>query len=239
MLLLLAATTTAVGQVRISGRVFDMSQSNPMQAVSVLSNSGVGTITDSLGRYSIVVPETDSIWFSYLGKPTPKYAVQSIRNIQLFEVALHVNITELKQVTVKPRNYKLDSIQNRLDYAKAFNFEKPGVSTSINPNGGVGLDIGEFINIFRFRRNRNMMAFRERLEQEETDKYIDHRFSRALVIKLTKLRGAELDTFMARYRPPLYLVQNATEYEFQLYIKKSYEKFHRLQLIMGELKKEE
>lgn len=244
MLLLTAATKTAIGQVRISGRVFDMSQSNPMQSVSVLSNSGVGTITDSLGRYTVIVPETDSIWFSYLGKPTPKYAVQNIRNFQNFEVALHVNITELKQVMVKPRNYKLDSIQNRLDYAKAFDFQKPGIGISTSPPtgnspAGVGLDINEFINIFRFRRNRNMVAFRERLEREEIDKYIDHRFSRALVIKLTKLRGAELDTFMVRYRPPLYLVQSATEYEFQLYIKKSYEKFHKLQLIMGELKKEE
>ena len=210
-----------------------------------MTNSGAGTITDSLGRYSLVVSETDSIWFSYLGKPTPKYAVQNIRNIQLFEVALHVNITELKQVMVKPPNYKLDSIQNRLDYAKAFNFQKPGVSVSSLPitsgtsPAGVGMDLGEFINIFRFRRNRNMLAFQERLLREEQDKYIDHRFSRALVIKLTKLKGPDLDTFMARYRPSLFLVQNATEYEFQLYIKKSYEKFHRLQLIMGELKKEE
>ena len=239
MLLLTAATETAIGQVRVSGRVFDMSQSTPMQAVSVLSNSGAGTITDSAGRYTIVVPETDSIWFSYLGKPTPKYAVQSIRNFLNFEIALHVNITELKQVMVKPRNYKLDSIQNRLDYAKAFDFQKPGIGVATSPGGGVGLDINEFINIFRFRRTRNMVAFRERLEREEIDKFIDHRFSRALVIKLTKLRGTELDTFMVRYRPSLYLVQSATEYEFQLYIKQSYEKFHRLQLIMGELKKEE
>jgi CarboxypepD_reg-like domain len=239
MWLLTMATKTAMGQVRVSGRVFDMSQSIPLQSVSVLSNSGAGTITDSTGRYTIVVPETDSIWFSYLGKPTPKYSVQAIRNFQNFEVALHVNVTELKQVMVKPRNYKLDSIQNRLDYAKAFDFQKPGIGVSTNPDGGVGLDINEFINMFRFRRNRNMAAFRDRLEREEIDKYIDHRFSRALVIKLTKLHGPDLDTFMIRYRPPLFLVQNATEYEFQLYIKKSYEKFHRLQLIMGELNKNE
>lgn len=232
-------------QVRVTGRVYDMSQKNPMQAVSVLSNSGAGTITDSLGRYSILVPENDSIWFSYLGKPTPKYSVQSVRNLQTFEVALHVNITELKQVMVRPPNYKLDSIQNRLDYAKAFNFEKPGIGISTGPvtsgsaPAGVGLDVNEFINMFRFRRNRNMLAFQQRLLREEQDKYIDHRFSRALVIKLTKLKGADLDTFMARYRPPLFLVQNATEYEFQLYIKNCYEKFHKLQLIMGELKRDD
>lgn len=237
--LLITVTGSAIGQTTVSGRVYDITQHTPLQAVSVLSNSGAGTVTDIDGNYTIQVPLSDSIWFSYLGKPTPKYAVQSIPNRQGFEVALHVNVTELRQVTVKMHNYKLDSIQNREDYAKIFNFRKPGIGSSITPGGGVGLDLDEFINIFRFRRNRNMLAFQQRLEREELDAFIDHRFSRALVIKLTKLRGPDLDTFMKRYRPPLFLVENATEYEFQLYIKNSYEKFHRLQLIMGELKLED
>jgi len=238
--LLITAAGSAIGQtMTVSGRVYDITQHTPLQSVSVLSNSGAGTVTDADGHYTIMVPLSDSIWFSYLDKPTPKYAVSGIRNMQSFEVALHVNVTELRQVTVKMHNYKLDSIQNREDYAKIFNFRKPGIGSSITPGGGVGLDLDEFINMFRFRRNRNMLAFQQRLEREEIDAYIDHRFSRALVIKLTKLRGPDLDTFMKRYRPPLFLVQNATEYEFQLYIKNSYEKFHRLQLIMGELKLED
>lgn len=233
------ATERAISQVTVSGRVYDITQHSPLAAVSVMSNSGVGTVTDVEGNYSIAVPLYDSIWFSYLGKPTPKYAVQSIPNRQSFEVALHVSVTELRQVTVRMHNYKLDSIQNREEYAKIFNYRKPGIGSSITPGGGVGLDLDEFINMFRFRRNRNMLAFQQRLEREELDRYIDHRFSRALVIKLTKLHGPDLDTFMKRYRPPLFLVENATEYEFQLYIKNSYEKFHRLQLIMGELKLED
>ena len=102
-----------------------------------------------------------------------------------------------------PRNYRLDSIQNRQDYAKAFNFQKPGIGSSLNmaPGGGVGLDIDEFIRMFQFQRNKRMRAFQDRLLQEEEDKYIDHRFNRALVIKLTQLRGPQLDNFMKIYRP--------------------------------------
>lgn len=210
----------AFSQVRVYGRVFDITQHNPLQSVSVLSNSGIGTVTDSAGRYELFLPASDSIWFSYLGKPTPKYAVETLR-YRNFDVALHVNVIELNQVTVKLRNYKLDSTQNREEYAKVFDFRKPGIGVSTTPTGGVGLDLDEFINMFRFRRNRNILAFQERLLREEQDKFIDHRFSRALVIKLTKLHGPDLDTFMRRYRPPMFLVQNATEYEFQLYIKKA------------------
>lgn len=226
-------------RVRVSGRVFDMSKINPLVAVSVLSTSGNGTITDSTGRYSLLVHETDSIWFSYLDKPTPKYAIRAIPNIYSFDIALHVNIVELKQVMVKPRNYHMDSVQNRLDYAKAFDFQKPGIGSSITPGGAVGLDLNEFFDMFRFRRNRRMLAFQERLLREEEERFIDHRFSRALVIRITQLRGAELDTFIRRYRPDVYFIQEATEYELQSYIKQSFLKYQRLRQTMSELRKEE
>jgi hypothetical protein len=226
------------GQVRVSGRVFDMTQSIPLQSVSVMSTLGTGTTTDSMGRYTIYVRETDSIWFSYLEKPTPKYPIRTIANVQNFEVSLHVNVTELKQVMVKPRNYKLDSIQNRLDYAKAFNFEKPGIGVTITPGGPAGLDLDEFISIFQFRRNKRMAAFRDRLVREEQDRFIEHRFNRGLITRITQLRGDELDTFMVKYKPDLFFTQTATDYEFQLYIKLSFQKYERLKKIMSDLRKE-
>ncbi len=75
-----------------------------------MTTSGIADVTDSLGRYSIPVLDTDSIWFSYLGKPTPKYAVKSIPNINQFELSLHVSVTNLPAVTVKSPNYRMDSL---------------------------------------------------------------------------------------------------------------------------------
>jgi hypothetical protein len=235
--LLLFAGETAYSQVRISGRVYDFSQERPLEAVSVLSTSGSGTISDSLGRYSIIVSENDSIWFSYLNKPTPKYPVRTIVNTQNFEIALHVNITELKQVRVAPKNYRMDSIQNRIDYAKAFNFRKPGIgsSLSVGPGAGVGLDLGEFINMFRFKRNRRMLAFQERLLREEEERYIDHRFNRALIIRLTQLKSPQLDSFMVRYRPSIGFVETATDYEFQEYIKDSFRAYQKYRYLHNQV----
>jgi hypothetical protein len=206
-----------------------------------MSTGGTGTTTDSLGRYSLYVRDTDSIWFSYLGKGTPKYPVASIPNQQNFEISLHVNVTELRPIMVRQRNYHVDSIQNREEYARAFNYKKPGLGivTPTTQNAAVGVDLDQLIDVFNFRKNRRMAAFRDRLIQEEKEKYIDHRFSRALVIRLTQLRGAELDTFMTRYRPDLVFIESATDYELQSYIKKSFEKHMKLKQIMGELKKEE
>ena len=239
--ILLILYHTSFSQVKVSGRVYDVTQQKPLEAVSVMSTSGRGVATDENGRYSIMVNENDSIWFSYLGKPTPKFPVLSIVNIQNFEIALHVNISDLKKVIVMPRNYRADSIQNRKDYAKAFNFRKPNLEslTSTAPSGGVGLDINEFIRMFQFGRNRRMEAFQERLLREETEKYIDYRFSRPLIIKITQLRGAELDTFIQWYRPTVEFTEAATDYEFQSYIKKCFLSYKRYKLMMGDGRKEE
>jgi Na+-transporting NADH:ubiquinone oxidoreductase subunit NqrA len=53
------------------------------------------------------------------------------------------------------------------------------------------------------------------------------------------MRGAELDTFMVRYKPDIIFIENATDYELQSYIKNSFEKYQKLKTIMGELRKEE
>jgi hypothetical protein len=219
----------AFAQVKISGTVYDMSRTRPLSSVSVLSSSGIGTVTDSTGSYTIVVRETDSIWFSYLNKPTPKFPVAAIANTNAFDIALHVPVTELKEVHVAPRNYKFDSVQNRLNYAKAFEFQKPHIKLSAPESGnfGVGLDLDELINMFSFKKNRRMLAFQRRLIQEEQDKAVDHRFTKVFVKKITQLTGAELDDFMVKYRPSYEFTMSVSDYDFAEYIKLAWQEYER------------
>lgn len=211
---------------KVSGYVYDSSRNYPLEAVSVISTSGKGTVTNADGRYQIDVSESDSIWFSYLGKPTKKFPVLKIANILEFDISLQVSIPTLKEVKIKPRNYKLDSIQNRKDYAKVFNYQKPKLKV-VTPQYGVGagFDLDEIINMFRFKRNRSMASFQKRLLQEEQDKFIDHRFNKALVRRLTLLTGTALDSFMYLYRPSYTFTKMAGEYEFQYYIKEAFYRF--------------
>jgi hypothetical protein len=210
------------------GTVYDSSRNFPMEAVSVLSTSGKGTFTNADGHYEIEVEETDSIWFSYLNKPTKKFPVLKIINPFEFDISLQVNVPLMKEVKIRPRNYKLDSLRNRLDYAKVFNYQKPKLSP-VTPQFGVGagFDLNEIINMFRFRRNKTMAAFQKRLLQEEHDKFVDHRFNKALVRRLTMLDGKELDSFMRVFRPSYTFTQFSGDYEFQQYIKTSLYRFKR------------
>lgn len=205
------------GQLVISGTVYDITKKNPIPSVSVLTPTGKGTVTDSLGRYSLYVSETDSIYFSYLNRPTPKYPVRNIQTPDHFDISILMKVAELPSVTIKQRNYRLDSLENRETYAKIFNFQKPGIRSSLNnvPGGvSVGADLTELINMFRFRRNRRTLAFQQRLLQEEKERYIDHRYNKGLVRKLTGFSGAMLDSFMVQFRPTYDLTIQLNDLEF-------------------------
>ena len=213
----------AVAQViTISGTVYDITKKTPFESVSVLSNSGKGTVTDSLGHYSLTVSERDSIYFSFLNKPTPKYAVSSIANPGAFDISIMKKVQQLPSVFVKQRNYHMDSLQNRSEYEKIFNYQKPGFSTSMNPNAGgmaaIGVDLDELINMFKFRKNKRMLSFQRRLVNEEQEKYISHRFNKGLVKRLTGLNPPEIDSFMAEYRPTLDMTLQFNDLEFGQFI---------------------
>lgn len=197
-----------------------------MEAVTVLSTSGKGTVTNAEGFYEIEVSEKDSIWFSYLNKPTMKFPVINISNPMSFNISLQVNVPVMKEVKIKLKNYRQDSIQNRLDYAKIFNYEKPGLKTVTPSYGGAaGFDLDEIINMFRFKRNRSIASFQKRLILEEQEAFVTHRFSKQLVRRLIPLTGDALDSFMRVYRPSYLFTRYAGDYDFQLYIKTAYNRY--------------
>jgi len=92
---------------------------------------------------------------------------------------------------------------------------------------GAGFNLNEIINMFRFRQNRSMASFQKRLLQEEHIKFVDHRFNKALVRRLTMLEGNQLDSFMRVFRPSYTFTKVSGDYEFQQYIKTSLYRFNK------------
>jgi len=215
----------------IRGTVYDISARRPIEAVAVITSSGRGTLTDSLGHYSIMVNPHDSIWFSLLNKTTMKYPVDTISNTDAFNIQTFLNAYNLPDVSVRNRNYRLDSIQNRQDYAKIFNFRKPGLRLSDGPSGynpgsvTVSLDLDEIINLFRRKRNQSIESLQRRLIQQEQDAYIDHRFNKGFVKKITGLSSPQLDSFMVKYRPDYDILKMLNDLEFGYYIEQCYRQY--------------
>lgn len=214
-------TISVSGQFLVHGTVYDSTKQNYVEGVRVTSTGGMFSITDTMGRYSILVNDYDSLIFQYNNKPTQKFPVRTIINTDAFDISIKTKIQSkykvLKEVIVYGNTYREDSIENRNEYAKIFNYQKPGLQTS-SVNGMSGFDVNEIINIFRFKRNARLRDFQERLREEEKEKYVNMKFNKITVSRITGLKGNNLDSFLVKYRPPYYFVANTSEVEFVQYV---------------------
>lgn len=220
--------------VSVSGIVYDISGRRPIEAVVVSTNNN-RTITDSLGRYIINVKAKDSIWFSLYGKSTQKYPIDTVEDLHNFNVMIHVTGIELPEVTVRNSYYRLDSIQNRIDYAKYFNYQPPGLKLSnqqqiFNPSGGltIGFDVNEVINMFRFKRNRNLQFLQKRLVSQEQEKYVNHRLTKRFVQKITRLEGEALVQFMEFCKPSYEILGLLNDLELGYFIQRKFDAYKKL-----------
>jgi len=215
---LLAGGIAYAQQVQVSGTVYERTGRLGMASVSVRSTSGAGTITDSLGRYSIRIPQTDSLSFSYQGKATQKIPVKTIPPNRPFDMKIHVDVTTLPMVEVQEKrtSYQLDSLANREEYRRVFDYNPEYISTV---GGGVGFNIDALLSMRKIKRMEKFKAYLEELERE---KYVDHRFNKSLVKRLTGLESPALDTFMVQYRPSYeFILGFDTEYDYYKYIRDS------------------
>ena len=230
-------------QVTVSGTVFDSSKINYVENVRVVSTGGLFAITDSLGKYSILTGETDSLLFYYNNKPTQKFSVKAIPDPSRFDISLRINVKGkyhvLNEVIIFSKSHKQDSLENRQAYADIFDYKKPGLSTSVAPGGGVGADLDELINIFRFKRNKRLKAFQQRLEIQEQEKYVDYRFNKVKVKRMTGLSGQLLDSFMVWYRPRYEFARDSDELVFNQYILNAFYQFRKLMNVPPAKKEEQ
>jgi hypothetical protein len=211
---LFLASQSALGQIEVHGTVYDRSRYFAMPGVSVMSTAGQGTMTDSIGQYRLRVARRDSIFFSYLGKATVKFPIRSIDPNSPMDISIAVAVDSLPLVVVRPKAYRYDSMENRDEYRKIFDYEPDYVGQG-EGGAGVNLDL-----LFGARRNRQMLSLQRRLIEEEEDKYVDYRFNRTLVRRITGLERPALDLFMKMYRPSYDFIKSCeNDYEFYKYIK--------------------
>ena len=214
--------TKVTGQVLISGTVYDSTKLYVVPGVTVSSTSGIITVTDSLGGYHINVTENDSLSFFYRGKSTVKFPVKTIGNYTAFDISLRIKVKDkyklLQGVTVFADNYRRDSMENRMQYAKIFNLENPTLRSTSAPGEPAGLDIDELINMFHFRKNKQNLAFQKRMVEDEQDHYVDYRFNSKLIHRITGLSGDTLLKYKKIYRPSYSFVVSSTLAHFYEYI---------------------
>lgn len=233
-LLLLLFINLLRAQVTVSGTIYDVSKTNLVENVRVVSTGGLFAITDSMGRYAIITGPHDSLTFIYNNKPTQKFPVSSIKSREQFDISIKVPVQSrysmLKEVKVFSKTFRQDSLENRETYADVFEYKRPGIESSMGPGGVAGADLGQLVNIFRFRRNRQLRSFQQRLEMQEQDNYVNYRFNKTYVRRITGIaEPAALDSFMKWYRPSYEFASSSGELLFNQYLLNSSYQFKKMQ----------
>ena len=218
-------------QIILSGTVYDSTKLFPVSGTKVISTAGNYTYTDSNGVYHINVSDRDSISFFYEGRPTTKFPIKNMVNYNGFDISLkvrsHDNYKLLKEVIVFSKTHKQDSIENRQAYAKMFNFNSPTLRSDFTPGSAAGFDFDEIINIFKFRRNRQILRFQKFLLDQEQEKYINYRFNSILIKKLTGLHDDSLTIFKKVYQPSYEFITRVSQTDFYQYIQRSAIQFRK------------
>jgi hypothetical protein len=234
-IIILFAAKNGLAQVQLTGTVYDSTKRNIVMGVQVVCTCGTMSFTDSAGNYSIYVGAKDSVFFFFNNRPTQKFSVASIKDYTAFDISIQMHVPgrykQLKEIIVYGKNRRQDSIENRLQYDKVFNHDKGGLRfTGSAPEAGMGagIDLDALINVFRFRHNKSMARFQERLIREEQNKYIDYRFNKTIVKRLTTFTdGPLLDAFMERYRPQYEILTQVLDIELYMYIQAAAKDFQK------------
>ena len=142
-------------------------------------------------------------------------------------------ITNLNEVTIYgDRNFKKDSLINRVEFARQFNYKRPRVIDAFT--NGTNFSPGQLISINVLLLIQALTAkstpeykFNKLLIKDEHEQFVDEHFNRGIVTRITLLKGDTLSAFLVEYRPAYAFVLKATDYDMEVYIKGCFEKFRK------------
>jgi|GEM_PF-2008916 len=220
------------------GHVFAAMSNRSTAGVMVETSHGHTTFTDEKGYFSIYVAPHDTLYYyaSKLIRSIP-YPADSIKNWDDYAIAIQTieydiararrfgapvandPSTTLENVTVVSRNFHKDSLENRLEYDKVFNYKRP----PINPFSPVST----IYNLLNFKEKKRMKRMKSDLLYEEQEGYVDSRFNKTSVRKSIgkAVNDSLLDIYLKKYRPSYEEAMGMENISMVMYIRKTFELF--------------
>jgi hypothetical protein len=234
LILLFCLSASFAGAQTVAGIITDKATQQPIIGATVRLGK-LTTQTNRNGLFEIDAPHLDdTLAVSYVGYLN--YSVFVTKNNTSLHIQLESKATALQSVTIYgTRDFKPDSIANRTEFAKQFNYTPPKVKDAFGINPGIqGLYPGIFLSIDLLTLVKALTAksssdykFKQSLIKDEHEQYVDEHFNRGAVSRITGLKDDTLSAFLVQYRPPYAFVLKATPYDIEVYIKASYKKFKK------------
>jgi hypothetical protein len=225
LVFLVFLTSQISAQKFLTGKVYNSQSKEVLVSVSIRNISGQKfDLSEENGSFRIQCVPGDRVVFTFVGFWPDTLEIEEAMLSGDYRMYLDPKPQTLQAVRVgQLSNYQLDSMARRQEYAWIYDHGKQSMVSNQYKGDGVGVDINIFRNASSGDKQRERL--KKRLMIEEEDYYIDSRFSRDYVTKLTHLQGDSLQRFMMDYRPTYEFCRKAAQVDILVYINDSYKKF--------------
>jgi hypothetical protein len=226
IVLLLVCHCHGWSQQFLTGKVFKKNSTEFLISVSIHNITEQRyDLSEENGSYRIQAAPGDHIAFSSVGYMADTLTVTASLLTAEYTVYLDVRVQTLQAVRVGEfSNYQLDSMDRRKEYAWVYDHDNtPHVARDRQGSDGVGVTLNIFRNSGSAAHQR--ASLKKRLEKEEEEYYVDSRYNKDYVSKITHLKGDSLLQFMRRYRPSFDYCRKAANVDILVYISDSYKQY--------------
>jgi len=226
-LLFFGGSVHAFAQAKpIEGIVFDKETKERIAIVNIKNfTTGYSVYNNLKGEFNIEASDGDVLIFSkqYYFSDTVKVLNHNSQAVYLKRSSIQLQQVNIRDSAVTPEQ-KLAATKR--DYTKVYGVLSDKDLLSVSPGSGAGISIDALWNMFS-REGRNAQHLRDEIQSDYYQNVIDYRFSRTLVNHITGLTDGQLTSFMQRYRPGYWFAANASDYDFDTYIKANYRRYLR------------
>jgi hypothetical protein len=226
LLLGLLGCLNANAQQFLTGKIYKANSTEHLVSVSIHNITQQRyDLSEEDGSYRIQAAPGDHISFSSVGYKTDTVTITASLLTAAYPVYLDVRPQTLQAVRVgQYSNYQLDSMDRRKEYAWVYEHENtPHVAKDRQGSDGVGVTLNIFRNTSSAAKQR--IKLEKRLQKEEEEYYVDSRYNKDYVTKITKLKGDSLADFMRKYRPSYEYCRKAANVDILVYINDSYKQY--------------
>jgi hypothetical protein len=208
VLLCLFITSAASAQDYLEGKVVDAVGGKALSDVFIknVTKSKI-TITEGDGEFEIPAAVGNLLIFSSPGYISDTLLVVDMRDLN---IRLKTNPALLKEVNITSSR---DDFDPRSEYPEIYTKSKVYI---LSPS-----------SLFS-KEAKNARRLKKYFAEEEKERAVDQAFSIAYVSSIVPLRGIELQTFMAMYRPSYEFIQSHSGPTLASYINDSYKKYKEL-----------
>ena len=176
----------------------------------------ISTYSSENGEFSITAHSGDIISFSFIGFKTTQQTMPPSLGIERVKIEMIPINYELDEFVFKSKlsRYQVDSIQRKAIYKSTLSIHK---ATVMSP--------ASFIAEKLSRKSKQLYKFQKNFNIWEKQQFIDYKYNKELVQKMTNLTGDTLGYFMNAYPIPYDLARATTDLELKMWIRNNYKEW--------------